>query len=170
MKKLVAFGFAAALVPLAAFAFAPKAPPGPAAIEDMIRGLFKAADSGDRDTLKASIAMDSKEPVLCWDNGNPVAIKGAEATCKYLDGLMDSITKSKMKMTSKVSDIHAACESPTFGYATFTVAQTAAGPDGKPSTGTFWVTAIVTADKSDKWHIVHWHSSVAGAMASAAPK
>lgn len=172
MKKLVGFGVAAALVPLAAFAFAPKAPPGPGAIEDMLRGMFKAMDNGDRDAVKACVAMDGNEPVLCWDNdleGKPVAIKGGEATRKYIDGLMDGIAKSKVKLTSKITDMHAACDTPTLGYATLTFTQTATA-DGKSDTSTYWVTALVTADKNDKWHIFHWHSSTAASEAPTAPK
>ncbi|HEX5054700.1 MAG TPA: nuclear transport factor 2 family protein [Planctomycetota bacterium] len=173
MKKLVTLGLVAALVPLAAFAFAPKAPPGPAAIEEMLRGLFKAVDSGDREAVKAAIAKDAKEPVLCWDNdleGKPVAIKGVEATHKYLDGLMDAITKSSAKMTSKIGDLHAACDSPALGYATFSLTQSMMSAEGKSESATYWVTALVTADKNDKWHIFHWHSSPAAEAPSGTAK
>lgn len=178
MNKLIAVAVAAALVPLAAFAFAPKAPPGPGAIEDMLRGMCKALDAGDIEAVKACcVAKDTDaagNPVLVWDNdleGKPVEVKGAANLAKYLDGLMGAIKQSKATMTTKLDHMHAACESPALGYATFELVQTAT-MDGKSESQSFWVTALVTADKENHWHLFHWHSSnAAEAKASgASPK
>lgn len=164
MNKIALFGLTAAFVPLAAFAFAPTAPAGPGAIEDMMRGMFKAFDEGDHAAVKACIATsDARFPVLVWDNdleGKPIAVSGSAEVGKYLDGLLDGIAKMKAKTSTKVSDLHADCDAPGIGYATCQLTQSVT-VDGKTEAANYWVTALVTADKENKWHIFHWHSSAA---------
>lgn len=171
MKKLTILGVCVSLLPLAAFAFAPTAPPGPKAIEDMLRGMFQAIDSGDHAGCKACIATaDCPFPVLTWDldlEGKPVAIQGAEATCRYIDGLFDSIAKSNAKVASKITAMHAECAAPELGYATIEVSQSMT-VDGKSEVSNFRATALCNTDKQGKWRVFHWHASPTAA-ASPAP-
>jgi hypothetical protein len=127
----------------------------------MLRGLFKAVDSGDRAGAKACLAQDTPFPVLIWDldlEAKPVEAKGADGAAKYLDGLLDSIAKTKATVASKITSIHADCHSPELGYATLEYTQTTT-VDGKAETSRCRATALCTSDKSHKWRVFHWHAS-----------
>ncbi len=168
MNKYALFAVPALLVPLAAFVWAPVAPTGPGAIADMLRGMFKAIDAGDRAGAKACLATaECKFPTLVWDldlENKPVAIVGVEAAGKYIDSLFDATAKMKATLASKITSLHADCHSPELGFATLEFSQTVT-VDNKPETSNYRVTALVSADQDNKWHIFHWHASLVPAAA-----
>lgn len=165
MHKLAAFVVVALLSLLTAFAFVPAPERGPGAIEEMLKGFFKALDAGDRAGAQACInPKDSHFPVLVYDldhENKPVTHEGAEASTKYLDSIFDSLQKSQARVVSKIGKIHADCHSPELGYATLEFSQ-AVTIGTKTETSSYRATALVTYEKQDrKWRIFHWHASLA---------
>ncbi len=164
MRKLTitSVGIVAALV---ALSFAPPRPAaGPGAIVEMLENLFKAIDAGDRAAARAClVGTDSRFPVQIYDldlQHKPETIEGLEPARAYLDALFAGIKRDGVKVESKITKIHADCHSPELGYATLEFTQTFT-VNGKSETSEYRATALVSYDEKTKWHLFHWHSSLA---------
>src|SRR5262245_16882839 len=165
MRRLVALGSLVLFTAFTATALTPRPLPGPGAIKDMLEGMFRAIDAGDRPAAKACLADDCPYPVQLRGldpNKQPVAIEGVDAARKYLDSLFDALAKDHMKVASKITKIHAECYSPDLGYATLEFTQTFTAGD-KTGTSSYRATVLVHwgKDQSKGPKIFHWHSSMA---------
>jgi hypothetical protein len=162
MHRLVGFGSLVLFTAFATTALTPRPPAGPGAIKDMLEGMFRAIDAGDRPAAKACLADDCPYPVQIYDMdpaNQPVAIEGVDAARKYLDSLFDALAKDHMQVASKITKIHPDCNSPDLGYATLEFTQTFTAGD-KTGTSSYRATALVHwgKDQSKGPKIFHWHS------------
>ena len=167
MRRLVGLGSLVLLAALTTTALTPRPLAGPAAIKDMLEGMFRAIDAGDRPAAKACLADDCPYPVQIFDmdpNNQPVAIEGVDAARKYLDSLFDALAKDHIKVASKITKIHPDCNSPDLGYATLEFTQTFKAGD-TTATSSYRATVLVHwgKDQSKGPKIFHWHSSLAPA-------
>jgi hypothetical protein len=133
-------------------------------IEVSMRNMFKALDTGDRASFKQyTPTRDIRFPVQMfdydWDN-KPVVIQGVDGVNAYLEKLFDELAKRKLKVASTLSNMKTDSRSPELGFAVFDLSQTMTA-DGKSETAKFFVTMLVTQDKtSGKWRVFHGHSTI----------
>ena len=165
MRRLIGIGSLVLLTAFTATALTPRPLAGPGAIKDMLEGMFRAIDAGDRPAAKACLAEDCPYPVQIYDmdpNNQPVAIEGVDAARKYLDSLFDALAKDHIKVASKITKIHPDCNSPDLGYATLELTQTFTTGD-TTATSSYRATVLVHwgKDQSKGPKIFHWHSSMA---------
>ena len=135
---------------------------GPAALEEMVRGLVKALNAGDKEGLRACVASEDKPyPVLLFDmdaQARPVRAAGAKAALAHADGWLALIKEHGIQFAIK--RLHVDCASPDLGYATLELDETIK-QGAETIHSSYRATLLASATRpGGKWQVFHWHGSL----------